>query len=79
VRAAVRWSGVRSWSGLLSGIGFVVFWSTATHRLGFLLGIVWELLWLVYGIVKRRPPFAVAGVVFAVVFARDYVVSPLGW
>lgn len=67
-----------SWSGLLSGIGLVVVWSSATHRLGFLLGIALEVLWVVYGVIKRQPPFAVSGLIFAGVFLRDFLVSPLG-
>lgn len=40
LRAAVRWSGVWSWSGLLSGIGLIVFWAGSSAVNAFELRIL---------------------------------------
>ena len=65
-----------SWSGLLSAIGLLVFWATGRHRWGWLCGVGWELLWIAYGLNSHQYPFAISGVLFGVLFARNWWIWP---
>ena len=60
------------WSWILTAIGFVVFWWSGRSRNGWLLGILWELLWIAYALMSKQWGFVVAGVGYAAIFGNNY-------
>lgn len=69
-------SQILTWPTLLTAIAFVFFVTSGRWRWGYLIGIGWEILWLIYGILSHSAAFALSGAAFSIVFARNYYIWP---
>lgn len=69
-------SQLESWATILTLIGFAVFWLSGKNRWGWLIGVGWEVLWVIYGIITIQYAFAFSGMVNGVICARNYIVWP---
>lgn len=61
------------WSWLLTLFGVVVFLWVAKDKSGWLVGLVWEVLWAIYGVATQQWGFVASAGIFGIVFLGNYL------
>lgn len=62
------------WSWLLASIGLLGIWLTGSRRrVGFLLGVGAQVLWLAYAITTGQWGFIATAIAYAVVYGRGWL------
>lgn len=61
------------WSWTLAAVGLVGIWLTGSRRrIGFLLGVAAQVLWIAYAAATNQPGFFVTAIAYGFVYARGW-------
>jgi hypothetical protein len=62
------------WSYVLPGFGLIALYAGGSRkRWGWAVGFTGEMLWIAYGLATRQYGFALSGLAFAIVYARNFL------
>jgi hypothetical protein len=62
------------WSYVLPGFGLIALYAGGSRkRWGWVVGFTGEMLWIAYGLATRQYGFALSGLAFAIVYARNFL------